>query len=62
MPNMKSLSLNYGSNIMAKIKVFLPQSLGLCNIIGLPIYCNILVSNTYCNTFFRIAIYCVLSL
>ena len=36
--------------------------LGLCNIIGLPIYCNILVSNTYCNTFFRIAIYCVLSL
>ena len=36
--------------------------LGLCNIIGLPLYCNILVSNTYCNTFFRIAIYCVLSL
>ena len=30
--------------------------IGLCNIIGLPIYCNILVSNTYCNTFFRIAI------
>ena len=30
--------------------------IGLCNIIGLPIYCNILVSNTYRNTFFRIAI------
>ena len=30
--------------------------LGLCNIIGLPIYCNILVSNTYRNTFFSIAI------
>ena len=29
---------------------------GLCNIFGLPIYCNIWVSNTYCNT------YCVLSL
>ena len=37
------------------------QTIGLCNIIGLQIYCNILVSNTYCNTFFRIAIYCVLS-
>ena len=36
--------------------------LGLCNIICLPIYCNILVSNTYCNTFFHIAIYCVLFL
>ena len=30
--------------------------LGLCNITGLPVYCNIMVSNTYCNTFFRIAI------
>ena len=37
-------------------------NVGLCNIIGLPVYCNILVSNTYCNTFFCIAIYCVLSL
>ena len=37
---------------------------GLCNIIGLPIYmyCNILVSNTYCNTFFRIAIYIVFNI
>ena len=32
------------------------HTLGLCNIIGLPVYCNILVSNTYCNTFFHIAI------
>ena len=26
---------------------------GLCNIIGIPVYCNIFVSNTYCNTFFQ---------
>ena len=42
--------------ILRLIKIAMCYLIGLCNIIGLPIYCNILVSDTYCNTFFHIAI------
>ena len=39
--------------VMIIVYTILILKLGLCNIIGIPVYCNIFVSNTYCDTFFQ---------